>query len=403
MPTPFSQVTHVLMAGLDLLFLGLVVLAVAAGTQSGSSPWLMALLGAAFIAAYVLGRASLKTHHAPLDASRGRWWPEAAWFASLVVAWLALLWFSPPALWVAFPLMIVGMHTLGPRWGSVAVGAVACFAIAHSFRTGFHGWSSLGGVLGPLVGGGVAIAVVIGLETLARENQRRQVLLDELTQARTYLAEAERDRAVLGERERLAREIHDTLAQGFSAIDLLLRAAGPQLGPGPASELVTQAGQTARDNLAEARRFVRALAPADLEDAQADTLPAALRRCCERSSAQHPGLATELLIEGEAERLSVPTEAALVRITQSALANVWQHADASSATVRLRYLTDEVRLSITDNGIGFDPATASLGRSFGLRGMRSRVRELDGQLDIASAPGEGSTITVRIPREGTRP
>lgn len=393
----FSKATGWLLAGLDVLLGGLVVLAVALATRQGSSPWLLASLGGVFLVLYAVGRVSLKTTLKPLDDPRARLWPEGVWVMALIGAWLALLSYSPVALWVAFPLMLVALHVLGPRFGIAATMAITGIAIGHGLRTGTHGWASLGSVLGPIVGAGVAIAVVLGLEALAREIDQRQALVDELTATRTELADVEAEKAVFGERERLAREIHDTLAQGFSAIDLLLRATSGQVS-GPAVGLIDQAGRTARENLAEARRFVRALAPVDLDTG---TLADALQRTCERAVAQRPGLAVTFEVDGTPRRLGVDAEAALLRIGQSALANVVQHSDAAGANVRLGYSSDGVTMRVTDDGRGFD--TSVPGTGYGLRGMASRARQLGGGVVVESASGEGTTITATLPISEEKP
>src|SRR5439155_18708562 len=127
---------------------------------------------------------------------------------------------------------------------------------------------------GPVLGAAVAVATVSGYRALYRESEQRRRLIDELQTTRRDLDAAQREAGVLAERERLAREIHDTLAQGLSSIQLLLRAAEREIS-GPAAEYVRQARHAAQDNLAEARRFVRDLSPPDLEHG---SLPAALRR-----------------------------------------------------------------------------------------------------------------------------
>ncbi|WP_296138197.1 sensor histidine kinase [uncultured Tessaracoccus sp.] len=396
MGTSWQGATQWLLRGLDVLVVGLVVLAAISGGAAGHRAWVTAPISAAFLGLYALGRVGLRVDREPLDPRRARWWPDGAWLATLVVVWLGLLWLTDTALWVAFPLMLLSMHVLGPRLGLVGTGFVTLVAVVHGVRGG-DGWESLGSVLGPVVGAALSVAVVLGLEALAREAQRKQALIDELTAARGYLADAERDRTVLAERARLAREIHDTLAQGLAGIDLLLRAALPQLPDGPGAELVERAGQTARDNLVEARRVVHALSPAGLEG---QTLVAALRRAVERVAETHPGLEAELVVAADPGPLPMPVEAALLRIAQSALANVAQHARASHCRVVLDHDAGSVALAVEDDGVGLDRAEPpSGGRGFGLPGMRARVRELGGELRVESAPGEGTRVVARIDKE----
>lgn len=385
-----GSATKGLLGGLDLLLTGLTALSVASAAHTGANPWVAALLGAGFVGTYVAGRVVQQVERRPLGERRARWWPDGGWNLLLGLGWLGMLWLTDNALWLAFPLMFIQLHTLGPRVGLGAVVITTTVAVGFGLRDGLAN-VALGSVLGPVVGAAVAVGVVFGLESLAGQNERRQQLLDELNQTRGYLAEAERENAVLGERERLAREIHDTLAQGFSAIDLLLRAAEPQLVGSPARPLVAQAAGTARDNLAEARRLIRALAPAALER---ETLASALRHACALSEELQPTLRTTLEVTGTPVDLPMAIEAALLRVAQSGLANVVRHAHASRTQLELDYTQTEVSLTITDDGVGFEPAEA---KGFGLRGVRSRATELGGTCEVTSAPGKGARLRLVLP------
>ncbi|CAM5261504.1 two-component sensor histidine kinase [Streptomyces badius] len=209
----------------------------------------------------------------------GAWWLGGLW-----VLWAALLVLSPDALWVAFPLYFLQLHFLAMRWALPAVVVTAAAAI-----TGFVAHRQEiepGAFIGPLIGAAVAVATVLGYDTLFRESERRRELIVELVATRADLAEAERTAGTLAERERLAREIHDTLAQGLSSIQLLLRAAERSLPENaPAAPHVRAAREAAQANLAEARSFVRALTPPDLEHG---SLAAALERLCARTTAREP-------------------------------------------------------------------------------------------------------------------
>lgn len=397
---PVLPVVRGLLVSLDLLVAGLTVTAV---VQAEPPRVLAGLLGAAFAALYAWGRRTVRVHEAPMAARRGTWWPAGAWITGLVLLWVALLVVSPAALWLAFPLTLLEMHVLGPHRGVAAVGLTTAVAVVAGLLGRSATDAVTGFVLGPVVGAAVAVAVTLGLEALARESEERRRTVEELSTVREHLAAAEREAAVLGERERLAREIHDTLAQGFSAIELLLRAADATDDPERARGYAAQARTAAQENLDEARRFVRALAPADLEGA---TLAAALRRVAERAqetaaaSGGDDALRVRVSTGGEPRALSVPVEAALVRVAQTALANVVQHAGAGKAAVTLTYLDDEVLLDVVDDGRGFDPArVAGHGRAggFGLVAIASRVAELGGTSSIESRPGEGTAVAVRLP------
>ena len=131
---------------------------------------------------------------------------------------------------------------------------------------GLHGGWSVGGVVGPLVGAGVALLIGLGYQALAREAEQREALVRELIAARGLLAATEHESGVLAERARLAREIHDTLAQGLSSIQMLLHAAERSDPDRSGIEHIRLARETAAANLAEARRFIRELTPPQLDD-----------------------------------------------------------------------------------------------------------------------------------------
>ncbi|NEY33446.1 sensor histidine kinase, partial [Streptomyces sp. PRKS01-65] len=316
----------------------------------------------------------------------------ALWLAAVGACWLVLLALSPDAVWVAFPLYFLQLHLLTRRGGLVAVAATAAAAVTgfaahqHSFGPAM--------AIGPALGAAVAVAVVWGYQALYRESEHRRRLIEELTAARADLAAAQHTAGVLAERDRLAREIHDTLAQGLSSIQLLLRAAERALAQAPqtAARHIGQARQAAVDNLAEARRFVAALTPPALEGT---TLAGALERLCTTTSARHR-LTARFHLTGDPAPLTTAHEVALLRIAQSALANTVRHAEAATADVTLSYLGDRVALGIADDGRGFDPARLpgpdpETG-GFGLTAMRARAQALGGTLTVESAPGHGTVL-----------
>lgn len=267
---------------------------------------------------------------------------------------------------------------------ATALTAILAFA-AH------QGTFALATAVGPALGAAVAVAVVWGYEALYQENEQRRRLIEELTATRADLAAAQHTAGVLAERERLAREIHDTLAQGLTSIQLLLRAAERALpeASGAAARHVEQARQAAVDNLAEARRFVTALTPPALEGT---TLAGALRRLCATTSTRHR-LAARFHLTGDPVPLPTTHEVALLRIAQSALSNTVRHARASTAEVTLGYLGDQVTVRIVDDGVGFEAGHDG----FGLAAMRARVHALGGTVGIRSAAGQGTTVTARLP------
>jgi signal transduction histidine kinase len=406
---PSPSATRGLVLGLDVLTAALVVVAVVQAPPGVGVPVL--LVAGGFGALYVAGRLVVRVHERPVDTPRGRWWPDAAWVVALVVPWAALLWLSPAALWLAFPLMLWQMHVLGPHRGVVAVAVTTALAVAEGLLVqAGDGEPWTGFVLGPVLGAAVAVGVVLGIEAFVRESQTRQRTVDELTQVRRHLAQAERERAVTDERARLARDIHDTLAQSLSAIELLLRAADDAVGTDDvrARTLIGQARAAAGDGLAEARRVVEDLTPGDLDRT---TLVAALRRVAERTGTtgddtdgRHGPSTVSVRTSGTPRPLPVPLETALLRIAQSALANVAEHADAAHAHVTLTYEEDAVTLDVVDDGRGFDaaqPGDRAHGRGFGLPAIRSRAHELGGTVALESSPGGGTAVAVTLPVRGT--
>jgi signal transduction histidine kinase len=249
-------------------------------------------------------------------------------------------------------------------------------------------------------------SILFGLfiSAIIRQSSERQQIIDELKAARADLAQAEREAGILEERQRLAREIHDTLAQGFTSIVMHLEAADQALPDHaalqPARQRIIQARNTARESLAEARRFVWALRSEPLER---ETLVFAIRRVAKLWE-EETGIPTQVEISGDEHNLPSPFEVTLLRTTQEALANIRQHASARHVIITLTYMEDQVILDVQDDGQGFDASAAptcktgrEAGTGFGLLGMRERAEQLGGSLIIESVPGEGTTLVVELP------
>lgn len=314
------------------------------------------------------------------------------WLGVLVLGWLVLVIVSPDFVWLSFALFFLCFHLLSVPWALGATVALTAVSIAASL---WHGvTNTTASIVGPLIGAAVAAGMAMVYQQLVREASERQLLVDELTEAHRELLGAQdelvalqRESGALAERSRLARDIHDTLAQGFSSILLLARAGvrGPEAAP-----IFEQIADTAQQNLTEARRVVAALAPADLESAP---LESALRRLLARLTDQ-TGIAGELFTDGEALALPMDYDVALLRVAQSALANVRLHSRAQRVRLTLSHAADEVRLDIVDDGVGFDQRAAG---GFGLRAMRERLAELGGTLVVESAPGDGTAVAATLP------
>lgn len=247
----------------------------------------------------------------------------------------------------------------------------------------------------------VAAMLAVFIHAIMDQSRERQRLIEELQTTRGDLAAAERLAGVLEERQRLAREIHDTLAQGFTSIIMHLEAIEAALGSDPAvvQKHLDQARNSARESLAEARRIVWALQPESLERS---SLAEVLQRLAERWSEENH-IPAGVIVTG-AVRASLPEiEVTLLRVAQESLANIRKHAKASTVMLTLSYMDDLVALDVHDDGAGFDldralaQANGDHASGFGLRSMRERVEALDGTLSVESAPGEGTTVAVALP------
>ncbi|WP_346151718.1 sensor histidine kinase [Nonomuraea recticatena] len=323
-------------------------------------------------------------------------WLGRIWLAAVTLGWAALAVNSPQFVWLAFPLFFAYLHLLPLAAALPGVVLLTGAAIAAA------GWHAAGltppQVIGPTTGAAVATLMALVYKALYSESEQRRLLIDDLVSTRGKLVRMESETARLAERERLAREIHDTLAQGMSSIILLLRAARRDLTNRPAdAELrITEAERAAQENLEEARNFVRALAPPAL---QHSSLTAALRRITDSAAV---GTATRVRFEVAGEPVPLPADhdLALLRIAQGALGNVSRHSEAEHAGVTLTFLDDLVVLDIYDDGRGFDPAQTQVGTAgtgYGLRAMRDRVTALGGSLTIESTPGEGTAVAATLP------
>lgn len=240
-------------------------------------------------------------------------------------------------------------------------------------------------------------------EELGRLSQERQETVARLEASlveneglQDQLVAQAREAGVLEERQRLAREIHDTLAQGLIGIITQLGAAQhAEADPERRQLHLNRALLLARESLSEARRSVHALRPGPLASSR---LPEALAQVASEWSVAH-GVRAELVTTGDPIDLAPEVESTLLRIAQEALANIARHARATRAGLTLSFLRDFIVLDIRDDGAGFDPAAsgANGNRGFGLASMQQRMRDVAGTLEVESEPGEGTVISARVP------
>lgn len=266
------------------------------------------------------------------------------------------------------------------------------------------GWAALT-ILNSLVAG---LFTYFGAFTGEQAERRRQVIaeLDETNRRleeslaenaalQARLVAQARESGVLDERARMAREIHDTLAQGLTGIVTQLEAAD-SADPEVRRRHVDTARALAREGLTEARRSVDALAPGRLAGAR---LPDAITDMA-KEWADTAGVDVHVEVTGEPLALLPEIEVTLFRVAQEALANVGKHAAATRAGLTLSYMDDVVVLDVRDDGAGFDPAgdrAPDGGSGFGLLAMQQRVRRVSGEFAVESAPGDGTAVSATVP------
>lgn len=366
--------------GLHALVVSLVVVVVLrAVLLDERHPLAVAALGAAFVAVY-LGR------------TRTAGVTRALLLAALVVLWLGLLLVGADASYASVGLFLVLLTELAPP--GALIGVVAITAVDAGVGLGRGG--GLDSLVAPVLGAVLTLLLGVGFRVLLDSAAEQQALIDTLRRTRDELAIAERAAGQAVERQRLAGEIHDSVAQGLSSIQMLLRVveADPR-APGAAAQ-VALARETAGASLTDARRLVAELGPADLAGS---SLPDALARICERSP-----VPVTLHLDDSLPTLPMAVEAAVVRITQSALGNVEQHAGAGArAVVTLGRVGDEVHLDVVDDGVGIDASRAATShqdeggeprRGVGLATIRARTAELGGGCTIESERGRTALAVV---------
>lgn len=365
-------------------------IALATGPAAGKTPvmiGLTVLLGAWYWLIIIRGR--------PGPANQAR--VCLVFLAGALVLWFPLAGWSP-AYYLVSANFFGLMWALLPFAGAVAGNVALLLLITlRSLLTSGQPLSALWGwpLLIALMVLGWVVLLAGWMRSVMVESQRRQLLIEELEAARQSLADAEHQAGVLEERQRLAREIHDTLTQDFTSIVLHLEAADAALPDegGPARTHVARARESARGGLAEARRLVQALRPAPLEGA---SLAEALRRVAGRWASE-TGVSVTVSVTGEPVPLHPEAEVTLLRAGQEALANVRKHARAGQVSITLSHMGDQVVLDVQDDGAGFDPEAAAAGAGFGLAAMRERAAQLGGAVTVESAPGQGTTVAVALP------
>jgi signal transduction histidine kinase len=234
----------------------------------------------------------------------------------------------------------------------------------------------------------ISVIMALTISRMERLSEERAELIEELASSRAEVARLSREAGVADERQRLAGEIHDTVAQGLSSVVMLIEAA-LVAEPETARGHLDLAARTARENLEEARAIVGALTPTQLTGA---SLEDALRRVTDRFSAE-TGISSAFTVSG-ARPLPTGVEVVLLRVAQEALTNVRKHSGAGRVNVGLLLEPSRVAVEIMDDGSGFD--VAALHSGYGLGAMRNRVEQVGGRLYVHSAPGKGTTVRTEV-------
>lgn len=334
---------------------------------------------------------------APRWAILGYYLGFVAGFAGLVLLHPAGYWLTFALYWQLYAFWRLGWAILGSVAISTVLWGLGSWWSEQPLRPTVEGVSII--VASTAVGGLLAAYI----HAIIRQSADRKRLIDELEATRHELAVAERRSGALAERQRLAGEIHDTLAQGFASIVMNLEAAEATLDgrSGPTRGHLDRARRTARESLGEARRVVWALQPEALTGA---TLPEALGRLTRRWGEETRGTAL-LSITGERRPLPPEVQVTLLRVAQEATANARKHAAAGRVVVTLSYLDEAVTLDVQDDGRGFSPSAAfdaerradAGGGGYGLTVMRARVEAAGGTLAVETEPGAGTTVAVELP------
>ena len=382
---------HALLAVLAVVC---AVRAIADGTHPAAELAALAL----FAGWYALG---------PRVARAGR--DGTGWLVGLVLLWGLLVVVSPENVWLAFPLWLLAGHVL-PLLPAVLT-SLAVLVVVALEPVRHSGEVSYAAIIGPCIGMVVALGVARAQQALVRDGIERQRLIASLYAAQEEsaaltdeLARVQRAQGVTSERTRLSRDIHDGIAQGFSSILLLARAARAEEDRTRLRELLEQLESSAADGLEESRRVVGALAPAELDEG---SLAGALRRVTDRF-AEESGVDARVAVGDALPHLTTTAEVTLLRCVQGALANVRVHAEATQVVVSLEATADAVRVDVVDDGRGFDTdawwaaAPDSVGEGgYGLRATRARLREIGGGLGVESRPGEGTAVSAWVPSPTT--
>lgn len=399
-----TPILSFLRVSLHVMFAFLLLFAMIKIVLADDPQWAVLALAAALVVVYMVGTTAENRalHAQQRDIPR---WQTVLWLILVVGLWGPLLLFSIDFVWLLFPLVFLILHILPT---AIALACVAAaWALAAFVPRAIHpeDWG-VANAVGPAIGVLFAVGVYFTYEALGREVARQEALTKELIAAQQQLAVTEHQSGRMEERERLSREIHDTVAQGLSSILLLSRAAKKSVAAGNESEALDQIAtmeEQAGISLNEARRFVRDLASPDLGLPLDEAIIAHL----ERTEAKELSLGNPIdmvftpLDPSQKQALAElpePISRALYRVVGEAITNVVKHSHATKAVVTISMWDEEITVDIADNGRGLSHPKAenTVQRGFGLDGMRRRMEALGGSLAIECSTS-GTIVTATVP------
>lgn len=426
--TSLPQILGTLRVTLHVVFVALALFAlvrvvgdmVAGGQDGGTGTGTGTLRGCAAVAVILL--LVVVYTAGTVTALPRRWSPW--WLAVLLMAWTVATALSHHAVWLLFPLAFLilavldgrpeGHYTVQVTVQAAVLTAAWAVGAFVPMLTGQGG--GVAAVVGPGVGVLFAAGAYLTYRLLAEEAERQLATVRELHRTRDRLLAAEKDAGRLEERERISRDIHDTLAQGFNAVVLLSRAASTAVRQDRTQDALGQLSlieDTAADNLGEARNLICDLAAGGRVRDTSTVLRRIVDDVVARQRALGAVLDVELVVPdefGSAAGLPLSVQDAVVHIVRESLTNVVRHADATRVRVELGRAGDRLTLSVQDDGRGCtDAPDAPEGLEdatyppqdggFGLVGMRLRAADLGGRLEVTAAPGEGTRVCVDLPAD----
>ncbi|BAU96344.1 two-component system sensor histidine kinase [Corynebacterium suranareeae] len=361
-----ARIEHALTWGLHFLVAILLVL-----VCWRASHWGVWVLVACYSVVYVAGvipTSPFRTH-------------RMGWLIVLSILWASLIWDGPEPAYLVFPMFFLCVMITTPLKSAILIAVLTAIAVVTlAMHLGF----SIGVVTGPILGALVAWVLGTCFQLLTQT-------LKELVDARASAIRASKSAGEQAERARIAGEIHDTVAQGLSSIQMLLHAAEKRVDDPQALSHIQLARQTTAENLAETRNIIAALQPTPLIGAD---LPVALARL---TSTTPMGQHISFEVDGNPRVLPDHMEAEILRVAQTLVGNVVRHSKAEQAKVTLTYQDDQVLLDVLDNGQGFDVAEVMRRQSVGLPTAQRRAEGLGGRLIIESTIGSGTGISARFP------